>query len=381
MRYLPHLCFHRSSHSISLSSANIHAQSFSFFGLFASMIFPKPVLIQQVLACILVGRSCLAAGIPARAGRLQEVAGRQHIICEEQLLVTKILILVPVGMPSSERCNPLTCPDSDQHLCYLEHDHQSLKLLHIQRNKRTHIYRLNIHRDKYIILFARTFFKFCVSIVLYLPPLKLTGISSTSSQGFNAVDSYSFVLQFYMIDISVNRNGRYLRKRQSGSGYVSGTGQAVNSCTSAVVYNLVNGQLFANTSNAATQFGTDIGVQYANFTPSASPGALTTVFSVDSQNNLLWGNTAFYNNAVRFCVLSDGTIVAVFIDPTQAPTGCLFVALSMTRISSCAGAAANGNFITGPSGPSGVMGATGASGIPGISGGRFASSTAGFYIC
>jgi hypothetical protein len=208
---------------------------------------------------------------------------------------------------------------------------------------------------------------------------KLTHPSSTSSQGFNSVDSYSFVLQFYMIDITVNRNGRFLRKRQSGGGYVSGTGQAVNSCMSAVVYNLINGQLFANTSTAATQFGTDVGVQYANFTPSANPGSLTTVFSVDSQNNLLWGNTAFYNNAARFCVLSDGTIVAVFIDPTQAPVGCLFVALSMTRVSSCVGAAGNGNFITGPSGPSGLVGATGptgASGIPGISGGRFSSSWA-----
>lgn len=173
-----------------------------------------------------------------------------------------------------------------------------------------------------------------------------------------------------MVDTTINGNGRFLRKRQSGSGFVGGTGQAVNSCFSAVVYNLVNGQLFANTSTSATQFGTSPGVQYANFTPSANPGSLTTVFSVDSQNNLLWGNTAFYNNAARFCVLSDGTIVAVFIDPTQAPVGCLFVALSMTRVSSCAGAA-NGNFITGPSGPSGAVGATGISGIPGASGGQY----------
>lgn len=170
-----------------------------------------------------------------------------------------------------------------------------------------------------------------------------------------------------MIDAKINANGRFLRKRQAGSGFVSGNGQAVNSCSNAVVYNLVDGQLFANTSTAATQFGTSPGVQYANFTPSANPGSLTTVFSVDSQNNLLWGNTAFYNNAARFCVLSDGTIVAVFIDPTQAPVGCFFVALSMTRVSSCAGAV-NGNFVTGPSGPSGAVGATGPIGV---SGGEF----------
>jgi hypothetical protein len=132
---------------------------------------------------------------------------------------------------------------------------------------------------------------------------------------------------------------------------VSSDGQATNTCQDAVVYNLVNGQLFANTTTSATQFGTSSGASYSNFTPSANPGDITTVFSVDSQNNLLWENTAFYNNAERFCVHPDGTFVAVFIDPTQAPANCLFVALSMTRVSSCAGAA-DGAIITGPSGMS-----------------------------
>lgn len=146
---------------------------------------------------------------------------------------------------------------------------------------------------------------------------------------------------------------------------MSSNGQATNTCQDAIVYNLVNGQLFANTTTSATQFGTSSSVPYANFTPSANPGDITTVFSVDSENNLLWGNTAFYNNAARFCVLPDGTFVAVFIDPTQAPTNCLFVALSMTRVSSCAGAA-NGAFITGPSGPSGLQGEVGPTGPIGL---------------
>jgi hypothetical protein len=154
-----------------------------------------------------------------------------------------------------------------------------------------------------------------------------------------------------MVDSDVNANGRVLRKRQSSSGFVSSNGQGTNSCQDAVVYSFVNGQLFANTTTSATQFGACSGVPYANFTHSANPGDITTVFSMDSQNNLLWGNTAFYNNAAQFCVLSDGTFVAVFIDPTQAPANCLFVALSMTRVSSCA-RAANGAFITGPSGMS-----------------------------
>lgn len=104
------------------------------------MIFPKSVLIQQVLACILVGRRCLAAGIPARVGRIQELAGRQHIICQEQLLVTKIFILVPVRMSFSGPYSPLTCADSHQYLRYFERDCQGLGFLHIQRNKRAHTY-------------------------------------------------------------------------------------------------------------------------------------------------------------------------------------------------------------------------------------------------
>ena len=186
-----------------------------------------------------------------------------------------------------------------------------------------------------------------------------------------------------MLDTNINANGRFLRKRQSSSGFVSGNGQAVDSCSNAVVYNLIQGQLLANTTNSATQFSANPSDSYANFTPSANPGSITTVFSVDSQNNLLWGNTAFYNNAARFCVLPDGTIVAVYIDPTQAPANCVFVALSMSRVSSCAGAA-NGAYITGPTGAQGVSGgkqhlepkrlrlrvdeAPGISGIPGQSG-------------
>lgn len=55
----------------------------------------------------------------------------------------------------------------------------------------------------------------------------------------------------------------------------------------------------------------------------------------------------------RFCVLADNTIVAVFDDPLLAPTGCLFISLSMTRVSTCA-AAIGAAQLSGPPG----MGAT-----------------------
>jgi hypothetical protein len=124
---------------------------------------------------------------------------------------------------------------------------------------------------------------------------------------------------------------KHRNRRQSGGNYYLGQGQVVNSCSAAVIYSLINGQLFANTTSGATQFGTDPGPSYANFTPSANPGSITSIFSVDSVNNLMWNNVAFYNNFARFCVLPDQTIVAVFVSPDQAPVGCIFISLSMVR--------------------------------------------------
>jgi hypothetical protein len=141
------------------------------------------------------------------------------------------------------------------------------------------------------------------------------------------------------------RINKRMRKRQ-GTTYLGGSGQATDSCTNAVVYSLVNGRLYANSSDGTLQFGTTTGTTYANFTPSANPGDITTAFSVDTQNNLMWSNSAFYNMRARFCVLSDNTLLAVFDNPTLAPAGCYFVSLSMARVGDCVGAIA----ISGPTG-------------------------------
>ncbi len=66
-----------------------------------------------------------------------------------------------------------------------------------------------------------------------------------------------------------------------------GQGQAVNTCANVIVYTLIDGQLFANSTNSATPFGIVPGVAYANFTPSANPGNVTTTFSVEFSNNLM----------------------------------------------------------------------------------------------
>ena len=167
-----------------------------------------------------------------------------------------------------------------------------------------------------------------------------------SAPQFTYVDGYSFILS-----MTLQRPGNGHIKRQTN--YLMGSGQATDSCAGAVVYSLVNGQLFANSSSGSQQFSTDPGIQYANFTPSSAPGSLTNTFSVDSQNNLLWSNSNFYNNQARFCVMPDDTLVSVFDDPAVAPSDCNFVFLSLTRVSTCA-AAVGAPALSGPSGPSGV---------------------------
>ena len=139
------------------------------------------------------------------------------------------------------------------------------------------------------------------------------------------------------------RTERQFRKRQNA--FLNGVGQATDSCTNAVIFSLTRGQLFLNGTDQTLQFGTNPGVVYANFTPSENPGSITTTFGVDTQGNLLWENPAFYNFQARFCVTADSDLIAVFGDPALAPTGCMFVVLTLSRLDGCAGAGA------GPSGP------------------------------
>lgn len=165
-------------------------------------------------------------------------------------------------------------------------------------------------------------------------------MSSHSSPQFSFVDSYNFILSFTP---QTQFKGR-LNRRQN-TAYI-GQGQAVNSCNNAIVYTLVNGQLWANSSTSSLQFGMTPGTPYANFTASANPGNVTTTFSVDSSNNLMWNNIAFYDDFARFCAMPDNTIIAVFSSPEQAPIGCTFVNLDLVRLTNCV---ASPNYITGPS--------------------------------
>lgn len=143
---------------------------------------------------------------------------------------------------------------------------------------------------------------------------------------FREVDSYSFVLNIFVPEVK-NIN----RRQTSGGGFINGQGTSTDSCANAVVYTLVNGQLFANASSGTTQFGTDANTNYTAFTPQTNPGPITTTFAVDSSNNLIWNNVAFYNNFAQWCVRSDNSIIAVFVAPSLAPSDCIFVQLNLIR--------------------------------------------------
>jgi hypothetical protein len=176
-----------------------------------------------------------------------------------------------------------------------------------------------------------------------------TSVASTTSPQ-TTVDSDLFQLSL--------SSRHQLLERQAGNVFLGGGGQATDSCTNGVVFSLYNGKLFANDSSTSRQFSTNPGVVYANFTPSATTGSITTLFSVDTANTLSWQNDAFYNFQARFCVTQDSSLIVVFDDPRLAPAGCIFVTLTLSRLDRCAALG------IGPAGPTGATGATGPQGNP-----------------
>ena len=75
-----------------------------------------------------------------------------------------------------------------------------------------------------------------------------TNYRSHSSPSFTYVDGYSFMLSMTFVD---PQNNNRLIKRQ-GSAYLGGSGKSKKSCANAVLYSLVNGKLFANTTSGAS---------------------------------------------------------------------------------------------------------------------------------
>jgi hypothetical protein len=156
----------------------------------------------------------------------------------------------------------------------------------------------------------------------------LISIRHQSLATFHEVDSYSFALTIF-----VPNAGNINQRQTGGFTYVNGQGTSTDSCANAIMYTLINGHLFSNTSSGSTQFGAPANVDYTTFVPQANPGPITTTFSVDAQNNLIWSNVAFYNNFAQWCIRADNTVIAVFVAPNLAPNlapnDCVFIQLSL----------------------------------------------------
>lgn len=120
------------------------------------------------------------------------------------------------------------------------------------------------------------------------------------------------------------------RRRQAGT-FVTSNGRATSSCSEASSYSLYNGQLLVQFANGTTeQFSTSTGTSYANFSPSSTPGDITTTFSLSNSGSLLWTNNAFFNGGALFCIMPSGILIAVFAQDTQ-PETCVFIDVTIAE--------------------------------------------------
>lgn len=131
--------------------------------------------------------------------------------------------------------------------------------------------------------------------------------------------------------LTINTVGAKQQRRGNAvADFVGAGGVSTTSCTDAITYTLVGGQLFAQVNGTTQQFSADGVSPYAIFVPSSTPGAITTTFSLDRTGTLLWTNGTFYNGNALFCMFSSGTIVAVFQQNAQ-PSGCVFINLNILQ--------------------------------------------------
>lgn len=132
----------------------------------------------------------------------------------------------------------------------------------------------------------------------------------------------------------IRSDTRLHQKRQNGF-YMNANGTVSNDCSSAPTYSITNGVLTATINSVVYYYSTIPGVKYAPFVPSQTPESINTTFSATSNGQLSWFNSQFYNGQASFCSLNNGTVYAVF-QQDAAPSGCMFIQLSLYSVSSCA---------------------------------------------
>lgn len=107
--------------------------------------------------------------------------------------------------------------------------------------------------------------------------------------------------------------------------FISGNAQVSSSCSPAITYSLVNGQLLQTSGGTTRPFSVNNPAGSIPFTPLASVGQYTGEFSLSDEGALIWSNDAFPTGGAQFCSMG-GTIYAVF-DATL-PSGCNQITLS-----------------------------------------------------
>ena len=147
---------------------------------------------------------------------------------------------------------------------------------------------------------------------------------SQNPSDFSMSAANSFTLMIVASELSPKR------RRQAGA-FMSYTGRATSSCAQAGILTLANNQLWVTFSNGTiAQFSANTGDTYDYFTPSITPGDITTTFSLSNTGSLLWTNSNFFNGNALFCVLPSGVIVAVFQQGAQ-PSSCIFIDLTIAE--------------------------------------------------
>ena len=126
----------------------------------------------------------------------------------------------------------------------------------------------------------------------------------------------------------------HVRRQNLGGTYLGFNGTVTTSCSSASTYTLNNGQLYEQTGGTTLEFSAARDIGYEYFVPNASPASVTTTFSLGEGGSLQWINDDFFNGNALFCALSDGSIIAVFMQNAE-PSGCDFIDITIGDIASC----------------------------------------------
>ena len=163
--------------------------------------------------------------------------------------------------------------------------------------------------------------------------------------------------------LTVMNPRRSKQRREAGTNYLGIHNRITSLCSDAGTFAISNGQLLWILSNGTTlQYSAPANVNFTILQPTTTPGPITTSFSVGRNGILQWVNTSFFNGNALFCVLPDGTLIAVFSEGGN-PIGCVFVDLYISDLNVC-----QSNLLPRPSGPTGPTGPIGPSGVAGPAG-------------